>query len=386
MQIKLLKEAFLSMCLDRKLKKNYEQIVIIEQLINFYENINKENSFIKKLFFNKKKKLGFYLYGDVGVGKTMILNFFYDYLDIPKKRMHFNEFMIDVHNFLHENRKRNHNKNLLELYVNNLKKNIKIIYFDEFQVTNIVDAMILGKLFQCIFENNIITIFSSNITIDDLYKDGLQRDQFVPFIKILKNYSVQKELIISEDYRKSGVQTLDRYFFPNDEKALFNINQLFRELTKNKPQTEKIIHVKGRSLAINNFFDGIARFHFNDLCKKNLGAEDFIAIADHCSFLVIDDIPIFSDENINEQQRFLTLIDILYEKKVALMASGANSLELLGSSIKLINISSESLSLFVQEASPNIPSNVSGFAFSIELIAFCNANPTFTVCSLILFQ
>ena len=86
MQIKLLKEAFLSMCLDRKLKKNYEQIVIIEQLINFYENINKENSFIKKLFFNKKKKLGFYLYGDVGVGKTMILNFFYDYLDIPKKK------------------------------------------------------------------------------------------------------------------------------------------------------------------------------------------------------------------------------------------------------------------------------------------------------------
>ena len=353
MQIKLLKEAFLSMCLERKLKKNYEQITIIEQLIKFYENINKENSFIKKFFFTKKKKLGFYLYGEVGVGKTMILNFFYDYLDIPKKRMHFNEFMIDVHNFLHENRERNHNKNLLELYVNNLKKNIKIIYFDEFQVTNIVDAMILGKLFQCIFENNIITIFSSNITIDELYKDGLQRDQFVPFIKILKNYSIQQELIISEDYRKSGVQTLDRYFFPSDEKALFNINQLFRELTKNKTQAKKIIHVKGRSLTINNFFDGIARFHFNELCKKNLGAEDFIAIADHCSFLVIDDIPNFSDENINEQQRFLTLIDILYEKKVALMASGANSLELLGSSVKLINVFKRTISRVYELTSPN---------------------------------
>ncbi len=352
MQIKLLKEAFLSMCLENRLKKNHEQITIIEKLTKFYEQINEKNSFIKNIFYKRKKKLGFYLYGDVGVGKTMILNFFFNYLNITKKRMHFNEFMIDVHNFLHANKSKSQNKNLLELYVNILKKKIKIIYFDEFQVTNIVDAMILGKLFRCIFENNIIAIFSSNTKIEELYKDGLQREQFLPFIKILKNYSIEEELVITEDYRKSGIQTLDRFFYPNNEKTLFTVNQLFRELTKSKKQSTKHIQVKGRNIVINNFFEGVARFNFDDLCKKNLGAEDYIAIADICSFVVIDDIPSFSDENVNEQQRFLTLIDIFYEKKIALMASGINSLEQLGSSRKLANIFKRTISRVYELTSP----------------------------------
>ena len=130
----------------------------------------------------------------------MILDFFFNNITEKKLRLHFNEFMIKFHNFIFENK---NEKNGVDLFVRDLSKKVKLIYFDEFQVTNIVDAMILGKLFKRIFEEKIKVIFSSNIKIKNLYKDGLQRDQFIPFIKILKNNSNEKELLIDDDYRSS---------------------------------------------------------------------------------------------------------------------------------------------------------------------------------------
>jgi len=357
MHIKFLKEAFLAMCLKYRLKKNHEQIQIVEKLIIFYENITRNTNFLSRLFFPKAKKIGFYLQGDVGVGKTMILNFFFDFLTIPKQRLHFNEFMITVHDFLHANKDKAKNENLLELFVNQLKKRCKIIYFDEFQVTNIVDAMILGKLFQCIFHSHIMTIFSSNTKIDDLYKDGLQREQFLPFITVIKKYCVEEELVIKEDYRKSGIKTLERFFSPNDEKNIFKVNQLFRELTKDKKLAKKIVTVKGRNFSLNHYYEGIVRFDFKELCQDNLGAEDYILISDHCSFINIDNIPNFNDENLNEQQRFITLIDILYEKKIPLMASCEVSLENFSSSKKLIEPFKRTLSRLYELTSPGFKVN-----------------------------
>ena len=137
-------------------------------------------------FFKKKNyKKGFYLYGGVGVGKTMILDFFYDLICEKKIRLHFNEFMLNFHDFVHEN-KNKEDENIINLFVKDLKSKASLIYFDEFQVTNIVDAMILGKLFDKIFSENIKIIITSNITISELYKDGLQRDQFKPFIEIMQ--------------------------------------------------------------------------------------------------------------------------------------------------------------------------------------------------------
>ena len=214
-----LKRSFLEHCKKESLEINANQINIIELIDEFYQK-NFNGFSLLNLFSKKNNKLGFYLYGDVGVGKTMILNFFYEIFEHPKKRLHFNEFMIVFHEFIFQN-KNSKKDNVIDKFVNKLKKKYKLIYFDEFQVTNIVDAMILGNLFKKIFAANIKVIFSSNIKINDLYKDGLQRDQFLPFIKIMKNMCFEETLFIKEDYRKSQKNKNKRYFSPLNEKTNF---------------------------------------------------------------------------------------------------------------------------------------------------------------------
>jgi len=334
MTIKNLKRDFSNYCKVNKLKINNNQIKVIELLIKFYINCFNKSFF--NFFKNKDKKLGFYLFGDVGVGKTMLLNFFYESLKIPKQRLHFNEFMISFHDFFHTHKKAEKG-NIIELFVKKISKEYELIYFDEFQVTNIVDAMILGKLFETMFAQNIKIILTSNIKINNLYKDGLQRDQFKPFINIMSEKCNEIELIIEEDYRKSSSNLLDRFFYPLNEETNFKINQIFRRLTKNKKQSSRSLEIKGRIFIIENYFEKIARFDFNFLCNRNIGAEDYIKIAEVCNFIVIENIPKFNEENINKQQRFITLIDILYEKKISLMTSSFSDLQNLGSSRALID-------------------------------------------------
>ena len=260
----------------------------------------------------------------------MILDFFYKFVKTPKLRLHFNEFMINFHDFRHKN-----NKNSISLYVQQLKKKYELIYLDELQVTNIVDAMILGKLFEKIFKQKIKILISSNIKIHDLYNDGLQREQFLPFISLLKKNSIHKELLIDEDYRRLSLNEQQKVFYPLNERTAFKINQSFRELTKNKKLNSVKLVIKGRQFFIPDFYEGVAKFDFKNLCDDNVGAEDFIKIANICSFIVIKNIPNFNDTNINQQQRFITLIDILYEKKINLLVSMANNFDKIGSSIKL---------------------------------------------------
>ena len=183
-----LESAFIKYCIKNKFLSNENQIYTIKLLDKFY-NHNKLNFFnyVKK-FLYKSKKNAFYLTGDVGVGKTMILDFFYNNTNTYKARYHFNEFMIKFHDFRHEHEKRNKD-NSIEIFVQELKKQASLIYLDEFQVTNIVDAMILGKLFEIIIKENILIIITSNTKVEDLYKDGLQREQFLPFISLINKFS-----------------------------------------------------------------------------------------------------------------------------------------------------------------------------------------------------
>jgi cell division protein ZapE len=242
--------------------------------------------------------------------------------------------MINFHDFIFKN-KNIKKGNVIDKFVINLKKKYKLIYFDEFQVTNIVDAMILGILFKKIFDENIKVIFSSNVKINDLYKDGLQREQFIPFIKIMKKMCFEQTLVIKEDYRKSLNKDNNRYFYPLNQISNFKINKLFRELTKNKIKQEKILLIKDRKFNIKNYYEGIVRFDFNDLCNNNIGAEDYIKIADVCKSILIENLPNFDDNNSNQQQRFITLIDIIYEKKVNLTISSVSNLEKLTSANSL---------------------------------------------------
>ena len=336
-----LNQLFLNHCKDNQYEINQNQFVIISNLSKFYSKNNQKN-FFKKIFKKKNKKIGFYLSGGVGVGKTMILNFFFEIFNEKKLRLHFNEFMINFHNFVFENKK-NKEENNIDNFVKKLKTQAKLLYFDEFQVTNIVDAMILGKLFKKIFEENIQVIFSSNIRINDLYKDGLQRDQFLPFIKILRDNSYENELIIQEDYRKDQ-KNFKRFFFPLNQSTNFKLNKFFREITKGKDQTLKILNVKGRKLEFKNFYEGIFKLNFDKLFDQNLGAEDYIEIANNSKFIFLENLPSFNENNSNKQQRFITFIDIIYEKKIPLMISSENELKLIKTSKSLKDVFKRTIS------------------------------------------
>ena len=322
---------FLNYCETNEFEINDRQLNIIDDLKNFYKE-NFKQTYLTKILSKKETKMGYYLVGDVGVGKTMILNFFFNELTEKKLRLHFNEFMINFHDFIFKNKDK---ENAIDYFVKDLNKRAQIIYFDEFQVTNIVDAMILGKLFKKIFESKIKIIFSSNIRIKDLYKDGLQRDQFIPFLKILENNSYEKELLIDDDYRSKNNKNFERFLFPIDQSTNFKFNKFFREITKNKNKTKKILDIKGRKLEIDNFYNKVIKFDFNELCDRNLGSEDYISITNNCDFLFIKNLPNFTENNSNQQHRFITLIDIIYEKKIPLMITSNKSLDEINSSKSL---------------------------------------------------
>ena len=330
--LKNLEDKFNQYCNSKNFEINENQFLVIKKLQDYYKKNFK--SYFFKFFSKDYSKKGFYLYGDVGVGKTMILNFFFDHIKEKKLRLHFNEFMLSFHDFVHE-RKDQKEENVINLFVKDLKLKASLIYFDEFQVTNIVDAMILGRLFENIFKENIKVILTSNIKISELYMDGLQRDQFKPFIKIMEEKSIEHKLEIEDDYRKSKDNQKQRYFFPLNQETNFKINKFFRTITKDKKITPKILTVKGRSFKINNFYEGISRFNFKELCDQNLGAEDYLEIAKNSNFIVIENVPQFNDINSNQQLRFITLLDVIYDKKIPISVTANQSLDKFTSSKSL---------------------------------------------------
>jgi len=330
-----LENLFKNFCKKNNLEINVYQLAIIDQLKSFYK-LNFNQSIFNKLFSKIDLKPAFYLYGGVGVGKTMILNFFFDLVEDKKLRQHFNEFMLSFHDFAHERKEKNE-ENVINQFVKDLKSKTKLIYFDEFQVTNIVDAMILGKLFEQIFKENIKIILTSNTKISELYKDGLQRDQFKPFIKIMEEQCTELELKIEDDYRKSNENQKQRYFYPLNQETNFKINKFFRTITKDKKHLSKIINVKGREFKIENFYEGVARFDFDDLCNQNLGAEDYLEIIKNCKCIPLDNIPQFNDVNSNQQQRFITLIDVLNDKDIPLAVTAEKNIDQFTSSRLLEN-------------------------------------------------
>ena len=320
------KKKFEEFCKLKKFERNEKQIEIVNLLEKFLNSKTKSLLFFKNINF----KSCFYLHGNVGVGKTMILNFVFDTVKVNKMKSHFNEFMIKFHDFRYEKK---NDKSILQ-FVKELKKKYELIYLDEFQVTNIVDAMILGKLFETIFLEEIKVIISTNTGVSELYRDGLQREQFLPFINIIEKNSIQKELLLDDDYRTQKKDKNQKIFYPINEKTLFNINQNFRVLTRNLKIEDKLINTKGRKFKINNFYEGVARFNFKELCDENLGAEDYLNLANICNHIFIEEIPNFDEYNSNQQLRFITLIDILYDKKIRLTLSMESELKKISSSKK----------------------------------------------------
>ncbi|MDD5277410.1 MAG: cell division protein ZapE [Methylovulum sp.] len=263
-----------------------------------------------------------YIFGDVGRGKSMLMALFYNACPLEKKRrVHFNTFMQEAHGFIHECRK-NNISDAISALAKNIRGSALLLCFDEFHVSDIADAMILGRLFSKLFELGVIVVITSNRHPSDLYQGGLQREQFLFFIKELENAAHVIELAAKEDYRlidQPAQQT--NYYYPLDAHTRDIMRQRCDELTQYEMVQPGVLHVLGRKIWLSAVHRDVAFSSFDELCGQNLGAADYLEIARKFNTLVINDIPRLTREKRNEAKRLVTLIDVLYEHKVKLICS-----------------------------------------------------------------
>ena len=269
---------------------------------------------------------GIYLWGGVGRGKSMLMDLFFATVDAPKRRAHFHEFMQEVQVALHEVRKTNVRDALVPV-AEDVAANIRLLCFDEMQITDIADAMIVGRLFEMLFARGVTIVTTSNRVPEDLYKNGLNRQLFLPFIDILRDKLDVQEIVSETDYRQNRLEGAQVYFTPIGRDATQTMNRLWDELTGHDEVSRLVLTVKKREVVIPHFHNGVGRASFWDLCGQMLGAGDYLAIADALRVLLLDDIPLLSATNFNEAKRFVTLIDALYEAKVRLICSAADTPE-----------------------------------------------------------
>lgn len=270
---------------------------------------------------------GLYIWGSVGRGKTMLMDLFYESAEVePKRRVHFHAFMADVHRRVFAWRQKKKDGQVkgddpIAPVAVDLAKEASLLCFDEFAVTDIADAMMLGRLFQALWERKVIVVATSNVDPADLYKDGLNRALFLPFIALIgQNMDVLK-LDSPVDYRLEKLGGAPVYHTPADASADAALDRAFLALTGVAKGAPLALPLLGREIHVPQAANHVARFDYADLCKQPLGAADFLAIAENFRTLIVDRIPVIKAEERNEAKRFINLIDALYDQKVKLLAS-----------------------------------------------------------------
>ncbi|SHE31914.1 cell division protein ZapE [Loktanella atrilutea] len=278
---------------------------------------------VRKSLFRKAPPppKGLYMWGGVGRGKSMLMDLAYAQMDVPKKRQHFHAFMQWVHAEIGEARKTGVDDAIRPVAAK-LTADIRLLAFDEMQISDITDAMIVGRLFEALFAAGVTVITTSNRPPVDLYKDGLNRDIFLPFIALLKDRMVVHELAAAQDYRQGRLAGAESYFTPVNADSRARIAAIWQDIShgESEPLT---LRIKGRDVVLPQFHNGVARASFYDLCGKPLGAADYLALADAVRVLILEDVPSLGRDNFNEAKRFVTLIDALYEARVRLICSAA---------------------------------------------------------------
>jgi cell division protein ZapE len=272
---------------------------------------------------------GMYIWGGVGRGKSMLMDLFHAAVAIEgKRRVHFHAFMQEIHAGIHAARARAAEDPLARV-VEGISEGLRLLCLDELQVSDITDAMIVGRLFETLQARGVAVVATSNRPPDDLYKHGLQRDRFLPFIALIRERLDVVELEAAADYRQHRLQGTQVWFQPAGTAARAALDALWDELTGAAEPAPLTLRVQGRELTLPAFADGVARASFWDLCGRPLGPADLLAIAAAVRVLILEEIPRLGISNYDEAKRFVTLIDALYEARVRLVASAADAPELL---------------------------------------------------------
>ncbi len=272
---------------------------------------------------------GLYLFGNVGRGKTMLMDLFFAASPVVRKRrVHFHEFMLEVHERIYALRRKaklgeTNGEDPIALAAATIARETELLCFDEFHVTDIADAMILGRLFKRLLELGVVVVATSNVPPAELYKDGLNRALFLPFIALIEERMEIVELRARTDFRLEKLGGAPVWYVPADRAAEAALDEAWRRLTAGHAGEELDLKVKGRVIRVPCATLGVARFSFHDLCQQSLAAADYLKIAHEFHTLILDRIPAMDYEQRNEAKRFVILIDTLYDNAVKLVASAA---------------------------------------------------------------
>ena len=334
--MKLLLTKYDSLARAGLLQRDQRQLEVVEQLDRLCDQLvafdrarEDEPGLLSRLFGNDEPAeppKGLYLWGGVGRGKTMLMDLFFDVVPVQaKRRDHFLSFMQSVHAEIFAIRQKQKTGQVWEdadpilLVAETIARKTFLLCFDEFQVTDITDAMILGRLFEALFEKGVVVVSTSNRPPDDLYKDGLNRHAFLPFIKRFKQSMTVMSLDTSTDYRLGKLAGEQVYLAPLSREADIALQRLWQQLTETAQGKREVLNVQGREVVVPSAARGVARFHFSDLCEQPLGGSDYIAIASNFETVFIEHVPLLGKEQSNETKRFITLIDVLYDRGIKLV-------------------------------------------------------------------
>jgi cell division protein ZapE len=308
-----------------QLKPDAGQAAVIQQLDKLHTDLLMTPRSTWQRFFHKKSTppMGVYIYGAVGRGKSMVMDLFFDSVPatIPKRRVHFHAFMQELHQSLHrwrQNQTQGMDSALLQ-FAQHVARQTKLLCFDEFHVVDVADAMLLGRLFQALWSLQVVIVATSNWAPDDLYKDGLQRDRFLPFIAALKSHLHVCYLASKTDYRLARLRGHRVYYAPLGSYQRAEMENLFHDLLQDTELQPLEIPLSGRRWFIRRAAKGIVWLDFAEACGEARGASDYLALAQQTQVVFLDNIPLFNEDMRNEVKRLMTLVDILYENKVRLV-------------------------------------------------------------------
>lgn len=331
----VLKQCYDLQVVKQQLQYDEAQVAVLKPLQSLLDNL--------VAVFNYQQRIGFtqyllptpepcrslYLFGEVGLGKSMLMALFYESCPFQqKRRVHFNVFMLEVHTFIHEWHQQAIAGNVMQALAKKIRASVLLLCIDEFHVTDIADAMILERLFSHFFNSGLIVVITSNRHPDDLYQGGLQRAQFLIFTQLLLRVATLVKLEAKNDYRQTCLQALEpSYVFPLNSAADHFVLQHYQRCTNFAPLQTGVLEVLGRKVVLMAMHNDVVLASFDQLCVQALGAIDYLQIAKQFNVVILKGIPKLSADKRNEAKRFMTLIDTLYEHKIKLFCTAEVSVQ-----------------------------------------------------------